>query len=150
MSFGNQFEARLLDRRAIQQTLLELRDSRTLPWTIGRDWSSHLAWIRSLTDSRSDVERAFVDALAGRFLRLPRDAQRGIDAPRCVPDFFYEPNVCVFCDGRVHDAPDVRAQDDRIRTGLRDAGYRVIVIRYDRDMAEQIAANADIFGSPST
>jgi ATP-dependent helicase YprA (DUF1998 family) len=146
MSFGNQFEARLLNRRAVRQTLLDLRGSRTLPRTNGRDWSSHLAWIRSLTDSRSDVERAFVDALAAGFHRLPRDAQRGIDAPRCVPDFFYEPNVCVFCDGRVHDAPDVRAQDDRIRTALRDAGYRVIVIRYDRDMAEQVAENTDIFG----
>ena len=55
--------------------------------------------------------------------------------------------VCVFCDGAVHDRPDVAAEDRRIRADLEDLGYRVVVIRYDRDLEEQLAEYPDVFGS---
>lgn len=84
---------------------------------------------------------------AGRH-RLPDDAQRRIEEGGCIPDFFYVPNVCVFCDGTVHDDPATAARDTQVQEDLVRLGYRVIVVRYDESVSEQIARHPDVFGAP--
>jgi len=146
LSFANQHEALKLDRHHIREFLFNLATSRTEPRIRGKAREEHLAWLRSLTDSRSEIERQFLEALAQGGYRLPDDAQKRIAEPACVADFFYEPNVCVFCDGSVHDEPAQAAWDREIRAELVRCGYRVLVVRYDCDIREALAGYPDVFG----
>lgn len=114
------------------QILLDLTGSHTLPHIGNRDWPSHLAWLRSLTDSRSDPERRFLDRLQRGYHRLPDDAQREIPVPRCVPAFPHSPNASVVCDGTGHDKPTQSARNTACRHELVSRDYHVIAIRHDR------------------
>ncbi len=146
LSFANQHEALILNRHRIRQMLLELAQSRTEARVQGRSREAHLLWLRSLTDSRSELERQFLEFLAKVGLRLPDEAQKPIVQPACIPDFFYQPNICVFCDGSVHDDVAQAARDREVRTELGRRGYRVIVVRYDREIGEQLSPYREVFG----
>lgn len=148
LSFSNQLESFYINRHRISKFLLDLINSKVEPRVRGKSREEHLSWLRNMVDSRSELEKRFLDTLVQRGLRLPDDAQRPIklDNRTCIPDFFYEPNICVFCDGSVHDEPEQSRIDKQIRDELLRRGYRVIVLRYDKDLLEQIKQYPEVFG----
>jgi replicative superfamily II helicase len=147
LSYTNQPDHRRLDRHLVKEALERLASGRTYLETAGRSYEEHYRWLRSLTDSRSELERRFIDHLYETGRRLPDEAQKPLADYLAIPDFFYAPNVCVFCDGAVHDEPAQAARDEEVRAELKELGYRVVAIRYDRDLEEQIRAYGDIFGA---
>jgi superfamily II DNA/RNA helicase len=149
LSYTNQHDHARLNRHLIFEVLGKVAESMTHPRMDGRSYEQQYQWLRSLTDSRSELERRFVDYIYQTKRRLPDDAQRPLKDYACIPDFFYEPNVCVFCDGSVHDEPQQRDTDERVRRDLKDRGYRVVVIRYDQNMDDQVLQYKDVFGEAS-
>ncbi|HOL44293.1 MAG TPA: DEAD/DEAH box helicase [Methanothrix sp.] len=149
LSYSNQPVAHLLNRYSVRDFLMEMTKRQTELKYGHRTRREQYLWLRSRTDSRSELERKLIDVLYQGGYRLPDDAQRNIPELKCIPDFFYEPNVCVFCDGSVHDNPDQRAYDENLRSQLLASGYRVVVIRYDQGLNEQIQRYPDIFGKRS-
>lgn len=146
LSYRNQTDAPWLNRRSVRELLLALTESVVEPGIAGRSRREHLQWLRSLTDPQSRLELDFLDALERGGYRLPDDAQRGIEDPRCNVDFFYEPNVCVFLNGSVHDTPSQRTVDETLHRELEARGYKVIVIRYDDDLQAEIRKHPEVFG----
>lgn len=147
LSYFNQREHWLLNRHGVRDFLMQLAAGVTRAGDSERSYAELYAWLRARTDSRSELERRFLDALYEAGRRLPDRAQHSLPDLFTVPDFFYEPDVCVYCDGSVHDEPQQRADDERIRNDLRARGYRVIVVRYDQELSQQIAAWPDVFGA---
>ncbi len=146
LSYGNQRDYPRLNRHLVKDLLVRLNRSITHPVKSGRDYEEHYRWLRTLTDSRSELERKLIDYLYQNKRRLPDEGQKFLKDYYSNPDFFYEPNVCIFCDGSVHDEPGQKEKDCITRQELKDLGYHVIVIRYDQDLEDQIRRYPDLFG----
>jgi ATP-dependent helicase YprA (DUF1998 family) len=149
LSYANQLWHRQIDRQLVRPFLLELATAELEAVAAGRTREEHYRSLLERVDS--DFEREFLDHLHAHGLRLPDHAQyRPVDL-HAQADFYYEregvPGICVFVDGPAHDDPQQAARDRAVREELEDCGYRVVVVRYDRPLAEQLRAHADVFGS---
>lgn len=147
LSYTNQSDYRKLNRHLVTDILLTLTTSRTEQHPEERGYDEQYQWLRTQTDRQSEVERVFLDHLYATKRHLPDAAQKYLSDFYANPDFFYNPNICVYCDGAPHFV-GARVEEDAFdRNKLREAGYRVIVIRYDQDIEEQLAQYGDIFGT---
>jgi len=150
LSFKNQRDYRKLDRHLLPIILSRLSKSTSFVKKENRNYDEQYQWLYEQTDPQSNLERQFLDQLYQTKRRLPDGAQERLADYYSEPDFIYDPNILIFCDGSVHDFEDQMRVDEESRIGLRDKGYRIIVIRYDKDLEEQIKAHEDIFGKGST
>lgn len=150
LSYTNQPDHELLDRGLVREFLLRLARSTVVEAGRGRTREEQYAFLRQRLDRRSALEVEFLDHLYRTGRRLPDRAQyRPEPDVYAEADFFYDSpgkGVCVFCDGPVHDDPARAEQDRRWRGVLEDLGYRVVVVRHDRGMEEQVAEYQDVFG----
>jgi len=109
------------------------------------DYEDHFQRLSRQIDPTSSTERKFLDYLHTEGLRLPDAAQKTFDGIYVQPDFFYEPNVWVFCDGTPHDDSTVRADDEAKRQAIINAGGEVVVWYYRDSLEELIRSRGDIF-----
>lgn len=148
LSYYNQRDHVRLNRHAVRDFLLLLQQGVTRRGSGDYDYEGHYTWLYGQTDSRSRLERDFLEQVYQSKRRLPDFAQRTIQCNglTTIPDFYYEPNVCVYCNGSVHDQPQQRAIDERIERELKNHGYRVVTIDYARPLPVQLQEHGTIFG----
>ena len=149
LTYSNQLNHRHIDRQLLPGFLRALASARTSP-ADGIDREAQLQRLEGLVDPGSSLESGFLQFLYEAGIRLPDLAQnRPSREVNVQPDFYYErenlPGVCVFVDGPHHDAPEQRDEDARLRTQLQDRGFRVIVVRYDQPLADQVQRHPDVF-----
>ena len=102
--------------------------------------------LEAARDHNSSTEYKFLKYLYEHRLRLPDEPQPKFpDEYYVQPDFKYGSRIVVFCDGTPHDRPEVIEDDRRKREVLEDAGYVVLVWRYDQPIEEFVAQHSDLF-----
>ncbi len=149
LTYSNQLEHRLIDRRKILDYLRLLATS-TTKLEQEPDYDEQYQRLMNLTDPNSTLEREFLQALRDNGMRLPDSAQNRPSSKVLVqPDFYYErenrPGICIFIDGPHHDDPDRQRADSHTREELQDFGFGVIAIRYDRPIIEQLREYPHVF-----
>lgn len=147
LSYYNQYDHKVIDRRKIKSSLEILKDCRPeiLHSGSNRNYREQYDYLLKSIDLNSKLEEDFVEYLVKEGLKLPDKAQYSPNEYYVEADFFYEPNVCIFIDGSVHDKPEVQTEDNRKRNVLRKAGYQVLVCRYDEGVENFIKRRPDIF-----
>jgi superfamily II DNA/RNA helicase len=147
LSYYNQRYHKVLDRFLIQDALQKLKQC-TVNILSNNSFASYDDQFQSLLaamDSNSSTERQFLEYLHAKGLRLPDSAQKRIEGVFVQPDFFYEPDIHVFCDGTPHDRADIQAEDRIKRQQLRSLGQKVFTYYYKDDLASLIENRSDIF-----
>ena len=151
MSFTNQGDHRLLDRRVIRGFLMDLSTTTTQELVSGRSRNEQFDWLMNQADPNSSFETEFLQYLYENDCYLPDYAQyRPADDLLVQTDFYYERDgrngVCVFIDGPHHDLAKQGESDASIRNELEDRGFGVVVIRHDHSMSQQILRSPLVFG----
>ena len=147
LSYYNQREHKIIDRHLIKPALERLRacSLELLTTQQFQSYEEHYQWLLKFIDPNSSTERTFLDYLHQHGLRLPDSAQKQVEGIFVQPDFFYEPDIWVFCDGTPHDNPDVKADDQAKRQAILNRGEQVFAYYYRENLAVRIASRPDIF-----
>lgn len=147
LSYYNQRDHQKINRMLIRDALTMLQTAR-IELPVNAQFNNYDEQFRSMLnqyDTNSTLERKFLEYLYENNLRLPDKAQARVDGIYSQPDFFYEPNFHVFIDGSVHDKPEIKEHDRKVRQAIKNRGEQCWAYRYDQNMAEQVAKRSDIF-----
>jgi very-short-patch-repair endonuclease len=146
MSYSNQREHALLDRKSVRELLLHLARARTMSSPTPEPRATHLEHL--LRQAGSELERRWLHWLDTYGYRLPDHAQVFVESCQTRPDFLYEDyQAAIYIDGPPHDYADRQARDLQQSEAMEDYGYTVIRFSHTDDW-EQIAARyPHIFGT---
>jgi len=145
MTYANQRDHALLDRKTIRDLLMLLSKANVLcaPAPIPR--ATHLESLMKRCDS--ELERRWLALLEQHNLRLPSEAQRMFQDCGTRPDFYYEDSkAAIYVDGPPHDFPDRQQRDAAQTDRMENAGYTVVRFTHTGDWRKVIAAFPSIFG----
>jgi superfamily II DNA/RNA helicase len=147
LSYYNQRYHERISRFSIKDALdkLEICEVEIIGGDTGEDYESRYQNLLARIDPTSSTELKFLHYLYQNGLKLPDLAQKTVEGIYCQPDFFYEPDVWVFCDGTPHDKPEIRERDKEQRKAIRNRGDQVIVYYYKDDLAQVVGQRPDIF-----
>ena len=147
LSYYNQFYHQQIDRNLVRNALRNLKES-TVELLSSKSFNSYdeqYQFLQASRDPNSSTEDKFLKFLYEKGVKLPDEAQPNVDEMFVRPDFYYKPNVYVFCDGRPHDTEDVKKDDIEKRTALKNAGYQILSWYYKDSLDDFIAKRPDIF-----
>jgi very-short-patch-repair endonuclease len=149
MSYANQREHELLDRKILLGFLQELRSSLVKASPSPKPFADHLQTLKAGCDS--NLEKAWLDYLALHGHRLPSVGQKYYSQCSTRPDFVYErEHTAIYVDGPPHDFPERQQRDAGASTQMEDLGITVLRFHHRDDWAEIIARYPNIFGTAQT
>ena len=148
LNYYNQPYHQQIDIRLIYGTLKLMQEAtveiRQRGQTLTYDEQYRL--LEEARDHNSSTEYEFLRYLYEHHLRLPDEAQPEFPEEYYVrPDFRYDRNILIFCDGTPHDHPEVQEDDRRKRQVLEDAGYIVLAWHYATPLEDFITQNSNLF-----
>lgn len=148
MSYTNQTDHELLDRKSLINHLKTLFDSTVQRSSSNLSREQHYQQLKSLC--QSTLETMWLDYIYTKDYILPTHAQRDIESCYTRPDFLYEGKyVAIYVDGPPHDKAGQKEKDKQITDQLENLGWHVIRFRHDDDWDEIIKAHKSIFGFKS-
>jgi len=147
LSYYNQRDHQKIDRFLIQDALQKLKicEVEIITNKTFGNYEDQFQQLMTATDPNSETERRFLKYLYNTGLRLPDAAQKTVDGIYVRPDFFYEPDIHVFCDGTPHDEPENKKHDDEVRQAILNRGEQVFVYYYKDKLEEIVKKRSDIF-----
>jgi superfamily II DNA/RNA helicase len=147
LSYYNQRHHLIIDRNLIKDKLNVLQGSHVELLTQNNfdDYDDHYKSLLRQIDGNSETERRFLDYLYKNNLRLPDSAQEKHGDIYVMPDFKYEPDTWIFCDGTPHDKPEIKEKDKKQREAIVNNGEFYWVYYYKDDLDKKIQQRSDIF-----
>jgi ATP-dependent helicase YprA (DUF1998 family)/very-short-patch-repair endonuclease len=146
LSYYNQREHALLDRKLIRDLLFDLAQSRVTASPTAAPLAEHVAELLRLAGS--ELERQWLNYLNARGYRLPSKSQAFIEKCQTRPDFIYEEEqTLIYIDGPHHLYPDRRERDRRQTECLEDCGYTVLRFGVEESWETAIKQYPHVFGA---
>lgn len=148
LSYYNQRNHDVLDRHAIAPALRKLIDC-TIENIQGlNDRDAQYQLLMESYDKNSAIESKLLNYLYKDGYKLPDKAQVNIKEYYISADFVYNTAsgpVLIFCDGSIHDTPEVMDGDSHKRSLLRAKGYDIIEWHHMEALEDLVNRRKDIF-----
>lgn len=148
LSYYNQIHHSELDRYSIQRPLEKLIDCEFSVIQGDNDRDEQFQLLLDTYDKNSGTELKLLKYLYENGYALPDNSQHYFDDYYISADFVYktaDTTAFIFCDGSVHDLPEVIADDEKKRKLLHDAGFDILVWHYAEPVADFVNRRRDIF-----